>query len=229
LRSSAAASFFGDQMTPISTKTLLSALGWRYAVKRFDPAQRVSDELWSALEASLVLTPSSMGLQPWRFIVVTDSPMKAQLALAAYGQAQVVDCSHFVVMAVRRDLGDDHVDGHIARMSEVRGITVESLAKFRAMAMGNLDRARTERRLDEWQAQQVYIALGALMTSAALLGVDTCPMEGFNPAEVDEILGLTGTDFGSVVCCAAGYRSADDKYAATPKVRFPPEELFTHL
>ncbi|MCC6414506.1 MAG: NAD(P)H-dependent oxidoreductase [Opitutaceae bacterium] len=216
-------------MPTIAPEELVSALRWRYAVKRFDPAKRISPELWSALEDTLVLTPSSIGLQPWRFVVVTDQAVKANLRPAAYGQAQVADCSHFVVMAVRRELGAEHVDRHVARMSEVRGITVESLAKFRTMATGNLEKARQEARLDTWQTYQIYIALGNFMTAAALVGVDTCPMEGFDPAKTDDIVGLTGTDYASVVCCAAGYRHAEDKYAATPKVRFPKEALFVHL
>jgi nitroreductase len=86
-----------------------------------------------------------------------------------------------------------------------------------------------ENRLDTWQTHQIYIALGNFMTAAALLGVDTCPMEGFEPGKFDEILDLTSTPYISVVCCAAGYRSADDKYAAMPKVRFSKEQLFTHI
>lgn len=212
-------------MASIAPDVLLSALRWRYAVKRFDPARTVPGEIWAALEDALVLTASSTGLQPWRFVVVTDPALKEQLRPAAYGQAQVTDCSHFLVMTVRRNLGEDHVDAHVSRMSEVRGITVESLGKFRAMVTGNLDRARAEGRLDTWQTHQIYIALGNFMTAAALLGVDTCPMEGFNPAKVDEILGLGDTGYGSVVCCAAGYRAEDDRYATMPKVRFPKESL----
>lgn len=216
-------------MAPISSDNLLSALNWRYAVKRFDPAKRIEDGLWAALEDALVLTPSSIGLQPWRFFVVTDAAMKEKLRPAAYGQSQVTDCSHFVVMAVRRNLGEDHVDRHVARMSEVRGITIESLAKFRNMVTGNLERARVENRLDTWQTYQIYIALGNFMTAAAIVGVDTCPMEGFDPAKTDEILGLKETDYTSVVCCAAGYRHAEDKYATTPKVRFPKETMFVRI
>lgn len=214
---------------PISTTTLLHALHWRYATKKFDPARKIPATDWHALEQALVLAPSSIGLQPWKFIVVTDPAMKARLRPAAWDQSQVTDCSHFVVLAVRKNLGPDHVDRHIGRMAEVRGVTPDSLDKFRQMVTGNLDKARAEERLDIWQAHQVYIALGQLLASAALLGVDTCPMEGFEPEKFDEILGLTGTGCASVVCCAAGYRAADDKYATTKKVRFKPEDVITRI
>lgn len=202
---------------------------WRYAVRWFDPARRIPDEQWDALEQALVLTPSSIGLQPWRFIVVTDQAMKDRLQPAAWNQKQVGTCSHFVVFAVRRDLDAAHVDRHIARMIEVQGVTPESLEKFRAMVVRNLDQARTEGRLDTWQEHQVYIALGNFMTAAAVLGIDTCPMEGFQPAQFDEILGLTGTGYAAVVCCAAGYRAAEDKYAPKPKVRFPAEQVIVRV
>lgn len=216
-------------MSSVSPDTLVAALRWRYAVRKFDPTKKIPAETWTALEEALVLTPSSIGLQPWKFIVVSDPATKERLVPAAYGQTQVRDCSHFVAFAVRRDLDGEHVDRHVARMAEVRGLTVESLAKFRKMAVENLDAARTQGRLDTWQSFQVYIALGNFLTAAAVLGVDTCPMEGIVPAKMDEILGLTGTAYTTVVACAAGYRSADDKYAATPKVRFPVGDVVVRI
>lgn len=216
-------------MSSITTDTLLTALKWRYAVKQFDASRTIDPDTWSALEDSLVLTPSSIGLQPWKFIVVTDAAMKAKLQPAAWNQAQVSDCSHFLVMTVRKNLDEVHVDRHIARMSEVQKTPVEALAKFRAMVTGNLDKARAEGRLDTWQMHQIYIALGNFMTAAALLQVDTCPMEGFQPKQFDEILGLTDTPYASVVCCAAGYRAASDKYTTKQKVRFHKEDLFTRI
>jgi len=214
---------------PIPTATLLHALNWRYATKKFDPARKIPSDVWHALEQALVLTPSSNGLQPWKFVVVTDAAMKARLSVAAYGQEQPADCSHFVVLAVRRNLDDGHVDRHIARMAEVRGIAPASLGKFREVVTGSLERARKDGQLDVWQEHQVYIALGQLVTSAALLGVDTCAMEGFEPDKFDEILGLPATGYSSVVACAAGYRAPGDKYATTKKVRFSADDVITRI
>jgi nitroreductase len=208
---------------------LLDTLQWRYATQKFDPARKIPAADWDVLEQALVLTPSSIGLQPWKFYIVTDAATKARLVPASYHQAKVADCSHFVVFTVRKDLGHDHVDRHIARMAEVRGLTVESLGKFRQMATGNLDRARSEGRLDQWQTHQVFIALGQFMVSAAVMGVDTCPMEGIDPQKFDEILGLAGSPYATVVACCAGYRLADDKYAATKKVRFRPEDVLVRI
>ena len=214
---------------PVSNETLLGQLNWRYATKKFDPAKPIADTDWAVLEQALVLAPSSIGLQPWKFIVVTDAATKAQLVPASWGQRQAADCSHFVVFAVRRDLGEDHVDRHIGRMAEVLDVAPDSLAKFKAMSVGNLAKAREEGRLDTWQEHQIYIALGQFMACAAMVGIDTCPMEGIVPAKFDEILGLAGTDYATVVGCAAGYRAADDKNAARKKVRFKAEDVIVRI
>jgi nitroreductase len=208
---------------------LIEALNWRYATKKFDPAKTIPADTWHALEQSLVLSPSSIGLQPWKFFVVTDPAVKLRLQGASYRQAQAVDCSHLVAFAVRRDIDAEHVERHIARMVEVTGRPLESLVKFREMTMRNLDKARAEGKLDSWQEHQVYIALGKFMACAAVLGVDTCPMEGIEPEKYDDILGLHGSGFATAVACAAGYRSPDDKYATMKKVRFKVEDVIVRI
>lgn len=214
---------------PISPQQLVDALNWRYATKKFEPTKKIPADAWNALEQSLVLSPSSIGLQPWKFFIVTDPAVKTQLQAASYRQSQVIDCSHFVAFAVRRDIDAEHVERHILRMVEVTGATLESLAKFRTMTMRNLEKARAEGKLDMWQEHQVYIALGKFMACAAVLGVDTCPMEGIEPAKYDEILGLAGSGFTTAVACAAGYRSPDDKYATMKKVRFSTDEVLVRI
>ncbi len=204
---------------------LVQNLNWRYAVKAFDPAARIADDIWEALEQSLVLTPSSYGMQPWKFIVTTDSVVKAKLVPHAWGQSQVTECSHLVIFLMKRDVSEADVDGWIARMAEVRGVTAESLKGYRNFMVGDFVNGPRKAVVNEWAARQVYIALGNFMTSAAVLGVDTCPMEGIVPAKFDEILGLTDSGYATVVACAAGHRSSKDKYAAAPKVRYPLEQM----
>jgi nitroreductase len=216
-------------MTPIATSQLTAALDWRYATKQFDPTKKVPADLWAALEHALVQSPSSFGLQPWKFIVVTDPAVKAKLLPVSWGQAQVVDCSHHVVFAMRKGVDEAFVDKFLARQIELRGDTVESLAGYRGMMVGFLQKITAAGQLDAWATKQCYIALGQFMASAALLGVDTCPMEGINPAAYDEVLGLTGTEFATVVACAVGYRAESDKYAAAKKVRFPAADLVRHV
>jgi nitroreductase len=164
-------------------------------------------------------------LQPYRFIVVNDPATRAKLMPHAWGQRQVVDASHFIVFAARTAMTDAEIDRFLDRIVAVRGGNREALAGYRQMMAGSLLGDDAKARIPHWTARQCYIALGNLLTSAALLGVDACPMEGFLPAEFDKILGLTAQGYTAVVCCALGYRSADDKYATTPKVRFLASEL----
>jgi nitroreductase len=215
-------------MIPITPGTLIDALKWRYATKRFDPTKKVSDELWAALEQSLVLAPSSMGIQPWKFLVVLDPALREKLTPASYGQKQITECSHLVVFALRKDLDELHIDKHMDRTHEVRGGEKEALLGYRAMIARNTEEARKTGRLNTWMEHQVYIALGQFLTSAALLGVDTCPMEGIEPAKYDEILGLTGQGYATICACAVGFRADSDKYAAIPKVRFKATDVVSY-
>ncbi len=213
-------------MQEIAKETLIDALQWRYATKQFDATRRIDDATWQTLEDALVLAPSSYGLQPWKFIVVQDDQaLREQLMSASWGQTQPRDASQYVVFAVRENLGEEHLDRFISRTAEVRNTTPESLDGFKKVIAQSLEQTRASGMLDQWQSRQLYIALGQFMAAAALLGVDTCPMEGFEAERYDELLGLKGTGWKTVVACAAGYRSADDKYANVPKVRFPAAEL----
>jgi nitroreductase len=213
----------------IPNDTVLTQLRWRYATKQFDPLRRISPEDWSTLEQSLVLTPSSFGLQPWQFIVVTDAQTKKQLLPASWDQRQVADASHLVVFAIKKDLGPGEVDRYIRRIAETRHVTSDSLHGFKEVLLGFLAQPPEQFDVNEWAARQVYIALGNFLNTAALIGVDTCPMEGIVPGRYDEILGLDAKGYKTVVVAAAGYRAPTDKYATLPKVRYSPEDVITHV
>jgi len=207
------------------TKQLLDALQWRYATKIFDATKKIPADVWSALEKSLVLTPTSYGLQPYHFLVVQDAAKRATLLPNSWGQKQVVDCSHFVVFTARTEMKEADVDRFVKRSAEVRGVPAESLAAYRGMMLGDVVNGPRGKIAHEWAARQCYIALGNLMTAAAVLGVDACPMEGINPPEYDKILGLAGTGYKTVVALALGYRAASDKYASLAKIRYETSEL----
>lgn len=204
---------------------LLEALNWRYATKTFDPSRKIPTATWKTLEETLVLSPSSFGLQPYRFLVVENPATREALLPHSWNQRQVVDASHYVVLAGRTAMTEAEIDRFLDRIVEVRGTPREALEGYRGMMYGSLISPGCEARIPFWSARQAYIALGNLMTSAALLGVDACPIEGFVPAEYDALLGLPEQGYASVVCCALGYRSAEDKYAVAPKVRLPSSEL----
>lgn len=210
-----------------SPESLTAALKWRYAVKKFDAARAIPNPLWAALEEALLLTPSSFGLQPWKFFVVDDPALRAKLREASWGQAQVTDAARFVVFAVRNDFTAEDVERHVLRTAEVRNMPVTALENFRKVMLGVVSRPPAQR--EAWAAKQVYIALGNFMTSAAALGVDVCPMEGLDPAKYDEILGLPEKGYHALVAAAAGYRSEEDVYAKIPKVRYDKAEVVEHF
>jgi nitroreductase len=206
---------------------LLEQLNWRYATKQFDSTKQIPSETWHALEQSMVLAPSSFGLQPWKFFVIRNPDLRQQLVEHSWGQKQVAEASHLVVFAVKKNLDAAYVDRYVARMAEVQQAPVESLQGFKNVVNGFIDKMPSQVEIDVWSTRQVYIALGQFMTTAAMLEVDTCPIEGFNPAKYDEVLGLT--DYASVVVCAAGYRAADDKSASRPKIRFETRDVVEYV
>jgi nitroreductase len=117
----------------VSPEQVLQQLHWRYATKKFDPAKKISEDVWQALEKSLVLTPSSFGLQPWKFFVVSNPEIRWKLVEHSWGQTQVVDASHLVVLAIKKDLNEADVDRYVQYMSEVRQVPVDALQE-----MGNM-------------------------------------------------------------------------------------------
>lgn len=212
---------------PLNVSELVDSLQWRYAVKRFDPSKRIDATTWSAIESSLVLTPSSFGLQPWKFIVIGSQENKAKLPAISWNQTQPADCSHMVVFAAKKTVDAKYVDAFLAKTAEVRNVNTESLTGYRNVMLGFLQ--NTQGRHLAWSSNQVYIALGQLLACAAMLGVDACPMEGIIASEYDKLLGLDGGDYTTVVGCALGYRHPDDQYAALAKVRFDASDSVTHL
>jgi nitroreductase len=215
-------------METLSTNALLARLNWRYATKKFDAAKKIHPSVWSALEEALVLTPSSYGLQPYRFVVIGEPELRKKLRAVSWDQPQVTDASHFVVFAFKLAITEADVDKFVGLIAETRSSARGSLQPYYDMMVGDLLKGPRSAWIREWAARQTYIALGNLLTSAALLGVDACPMEGLDPAKYDEILGLTAKGYGTTNACALGYRAEDDKYAHAKKVRFPSNELIEH-
>lgn len=208
----------------VETLDVVKALEWRYATKNFDPNKKIDAATWSQIEKSLILSPSSFGLQPWKFVVITDEKVKKELLEVSWKQNQPADCSHLVVICRVEKVDTNHIDKYIASVASSRGVLVESQSAYRNMMVNSVTTMDDETQV-AWASAQCYIALGVLMTAASMLGVDNCPMEGFVKEEYDRILKLKEQGVRSVVVCALGYRSAEDKYATMPKVRYPASEL----
>lgn len=212
----------------INETELLQQLRWRYATKIFDPNKKIDSKIWSALEDVLVLSPSSFGLQPWKFRVIENPAIRAQLKAASWGQTQVVDASHLVVFTSRSSMTPQDVQKLIDRTAEVRNLPVETLTAYKNVML-NFVASRSPEQVVAWSQKQAYIAMGMLLSSAAMLGIDTCPLEGLDPTKYDEILGLTGGEYRTSFAVVLGYRAANDKYASLAKVRYEKSDVIEHI
>lgn len=202
-------------------------LNWRYATKKFNPEKSLSQEDVDYLQKSIQLSASSYGLQPYEVFVVTDKETKEKLKEAAWGQSQLTDASHVFIFAGLKKLKEDYIDSYLENISKIREVQVQDLSGLKDMLTSNI-LGKPEDQQKIWAQKQTYIALGNLLSAAAHLKVDTCPMEGFDAEKFDEILGISGTNLTTAVIATAGYRSDEDQLQHAKKVRKQEEELF-HL
>jgi len=201
---------------------IISALEKRYATKIFDTSKKVSDEDMKTILEAGRLSPSSFGFEPWKFIVITNPDIRTKMRAAGYDQTKLTDASHLVVVAYRTD-ADALVPELIARTAAAQGKKKEDLADFEKMATGAMSGKQGDAR-DSWLKAQTYIPLGIMTLTAALLGIDTCPMEGFDPKQINAILGLKEKNLCAATMLAVGYRG-EDPYATKPKVRRSYDEV----
>jgi nitroreductase/dihydropteridine reductase len=204
--------------------SVIDQLNWRMATKNFDPDQKISDDKFELLLEALRLSPSSYGMQPWKFVVVKNPVIREKLQAASYGQKQIVDASHLIILCAKTSLGEADVDHYIQCTADVRGLKVEDLTGFKGMLNGFIS-GKEKEVLQGWATKQVYIALGNLLTTCAMSNIDTCPMEGFDSTAYNEILELEKLGLSATLVCPVGYRSADAPEAKEKKVRFSKEEL----
>jgi len=212
----------------MDSHTLEKSLQWRYATKKFDTSFSLDLEQRNSLYEILRLTPSSFGLQPWVFIDVADVELRKELKKASFEQAQITDASMLLVLCRKDQFTADDVDRYVQSTAQARGQSVESLGAYRKMMVDFVERMSPDAR-HVWMEKQIYIALGNLLTSLSVLGLDACPIEGFSRSEYDRILKLPERNLRSIVVCPVGKRDVSDKYATQAKVRYSVEELILKL
>ncbi|KAF2332622.1 NAD(P)H-dependent oxidoreductase [Flavobacterium daemonense] len=208
--------------------TLLDNLNWRYATKKFDATKKITIEDLNTLKEAVRLAASSYGLQPYKVIIVENPEIREKLKAAAYGQTQITDASQLFIFANDLNAGPESVDAYIKNISETRGVPTDALAGFSDMMKGTLANLSQDAK-NIWTAKQTYIALGTLLAAAAELKIDATPMEGFNPAQFNEILGFDKLGLNASVIATVGYRHDEDDAQHYKKVRKSHEELFITL
>ncbi len=208
--------------------TYIESLQWRYATKKFDATKKISDKDLKILLESMRLTASSYGLQPYHIFVITDDDIRKKLQPASWGQSQIVDASHLLVLANKTEVDATWIDKYLSNVSETRDIPLEALNDY-SNFMKSKVLALSPEEQSTWAAKQNYLVLGNLLSAAAELRIDACPMEGFEAEAYNEILGLTAKGLSATLVAAVGYRSAEDETQHYAKVRQAENELFTHL
>lgn len=212
-------------MTDTTIASLMNALEWRYATKAFDTSRSIPADTYAQIREAIRLTPSSFGLQPWRFIEVNDKETRAKMRELGWNQSQFTDADKLLVFASRTDMTAADVDAYVADMAATRGVPADALQGYREMMLGSMQAMSPEQQA-AWASRQLYIALGFGLAAAAAAQVDAVAMEGFDKDAVTKLLGLDTQGLYAHVVLALGYRSADDKYATLAKVRYPAEQVF---
>jgi nitroreductase len=209
-------------------KTIIDNLNWRYATKKFDSSKKVSNENLDTLLEVLRLTPSSYGLQPYTFLVIENKEIREKLKEKSGGQTQVTDASHLIVLCSYLDISDRHIDAHVANTANARGLEAETLKGFGDFMKKTINQLDADKK-QIWNSKQAYIALGQLMHACADMKIDATPMEGFDPAGYDEVLGLTAKNLHATLVCPIGYRSEEDANQHFKKVRKSREDLIEFI
>ncbi|NDI98986.1 NAD(P)H-dependent oxidoreductase [Flavobacterium sp. LaA7.5] len=203
-------------------------LKWRYATKKYDAEKKVSDDDLKTLKEAVRLSVSSMGLQPYKVLVITDPEVRQKLKPAAYNQNGITDASHIFVFANEVNVGKKHIDAYVDNIITTRGITKENIAPF-ISSMENFVGTLNDTDKKFWTAKQAYLAMSSLIIAAAVLKIDATPMEGFDKAEFNKILGLDEMGLNAAVVATVGYRHKEDAFQHMKKVRKPENELFVTI
>jgi nitroreductase len=205
--------------------TFLDKQNWRYATKKFDISQKISNENLNFLKEAVRLSASSFGLQLYKVLVIEDPKVKAALLPAAFGQSQITEASHLFVFANQINVGNPEIDAYIKNISKTREVPEASLTAFGDYMKGYVNPIPEDAK-NIWTAKQTYLALGNLLNAAAEMEIDAIPMEGFNAAQFNEILGLDKLNLSAAIICPVGYRHTDDDTQHYKKVRKSQEDLF---
>lgn len=213
-------------MSRVDNEILHRQMNWRYACKKFDPTKKIREEDWNILAETLRLTPSSFGLQPWKFIIVQDPELRKKLLPLAWGQTPVTEASHFVVITYKEKMDAAHIEKFVEQTAKTRPDTeITKLDKFRSSAISSLVTGPRSATIGDWAQRQTFIAMGSFLTTAALMEIDTLPMEGLDPAGFDKVLNLENSGFKTIAAIACGYRSPEDKNQHAKKIRFDISEV----
>ena len=204
------------------------ALRWRYATKKFDPSKVVDESTVESLLDAANLSATSYGLQPFKLVVIRNQELQDQLITSSYGQRQVADASHVIVIAARTDVDADYISQYVDLIESERALGAGTMDDYKAIMTGAVTGMSADA-MSDWTAKQAYIVLGTLLAACGTQQIDACPMEGFVANEYNEILKLGQHNLSAVVVVPIGYRAEDDVNQNNKKVRRPLDEMVVRL
>ncbi len=197
---------------------IIKSLNWRYATKVFDSSKNIPEDDINIILESARLSPSSIGIEMWKFIVIKNKEIREKLKEASYNQPQITNASHLIVIAYRTDIKDNTTKERIARTAKIQNTDPNNLLGLKSMLENTIIQKSENGTLESWIRTQTYIPFGIMIETAALLDIDSCPIEGFQPEKADEILNLSDKNLKSIAMLAVGYRG-NDPMSSYPKVR----------
>ncbi|WP_191860792.1 NAD(P)H-dependent oxidoreductase [Hanstruepera ponticola] len=197
---------------------VIGHLQWRYATKAFNPNRLINEEKLQVIKEAFNLTATSYGLQPIKLVVFSDKELQSKLIPDTMNQKQIAEASHVLVFCIERVIDEDFVVEYFNRVHDIRKTPKSVLKPFQDFLISDFEK-KPQELIEEWATNQAYLAMGNILTICALEGIDSCPMEGFNPEKYDEILGLKTRGLKSVLLLPIGYRAKDDMFADFKKVR----------
>jgi nitroreductase len=205
--------------------TFLENQNWRYATKKFDPSKKVSQADIDFLKEAIRLSTSSYGLQAYQILLIENPEARTKLLTSSWGQTQIIDASHLIVFANYTKIDNEDIDAYMKTIAKTRNLPLEAVSGYGEFMKGSILK-KTSEEINIWTQKQSYLALGNLLAAAAEIKIDVTPMEGFIPAQYNEILGLDKLNLNAVLVAAVGYRSEEDATQHNIKVRKSNEDLF---
>ncbi|MBN9299843.1 MAG: NAD(P)H-dependent oxidoreductase [Filimonas sp.] len=204
---------------------LLESLEWRYATKQFDADRKIDHAQLTYLKRAIQLSPSSYGLQLYKVLIVSSEMVKAQLKPLAWGQSQISDCSHLFIFCNFTTCDHAHIDAYISQATREQNLAPGQLDEYKLFIKEKIAEKQPAE-MQAWLQQQPYLAVSNLLTACAALQIDACPMEGFDAAKINQVLGLPEQHLNALVMVAVGYRHSQDAAQHRKKIRKTDAGLF---
>ena len=207
---------------------IINSLEWRYATKKFDASKKLSNKQIETLKKAFNLTPTSFGLQPMKMIVISNKELQEKFVEHSYFQRQVADASHLLILCIENNTTTENINAYFDMEKNIRKVDEEVISDFRKQLI-EMYKSKSLEEIQQSAKYQTYIALGNLMTVCALEKIDACPMEGFVPEKIDELLNLKNLNLKSVLLLPVGFRAEDDIMTGMKKVRKPLNETVLEI